>query len=47
VPLGAKAEAALRARQGSIVFGVDHAAYRAEAALTHALLSSLRADFEG
>ena len=47
VPLDAKAEAALSARQGTIVFGVDHDAYRAEAVLPPGTLASLAADFEG
>jgi hypothetical protein len=47
VPLSAAAEAALRAQRGTIVFGVDHGAYRAEAALPPATLASLAADFEG
>jgi hypothetical protein len=47
VPLSAAAEAALREGRGSVTFGVDHDAYRAEAALAPALLASLRADLEG
>lgn len=47
VPLSAKAEAALREGRGNPAFGVDHEAYRAEAPLPPALLSSLKADFEG
>jgi hypothetical protein len=47
VPLGAAAEAALRARRGTIVFGVDHPAYREEVVVPPATLSSLAADLEG
>lgn len=43
-PLSAAAEAALRSGSPALSIGVDHAAYRAEAALGAATLASLRDD---
>lgn len=47
LPLSPKAETALRAGSGKVSFGVDHDAYRAEVALSPALVASLKSDFEG
>ncbi len=47
LPLSAKAEAAIRAGTGTVAFGVDHDAYRAEAVIPAATRASLAADLEG
>jgi len=47
LPLSPAAEAALRARQGTFVLGVDHPAYRAEATLGPQTIESLALDLTG
>jgi hypothetical protein len=47
LPLSEKAEAALRAGTGTVAFGVDHPAYRAETVIPAVLRASLKSDFDG